>query len=98
MHDAREDERARAAAARRPSVQTRAHQGRLAMIALTFVLLFAGADEKASADAEAQAFAAVDAKHWCDAVSLFLAADAAAPSPDLVIDAAQAAEAGNDRA
>src|SRR5262245_58545414 len=55
-------------------------------------------DEKAAADLEAKAFAAVDAKQWCEAVALFLAADQNAPSLDLVVDAAQAAEQGGDRA
>lgn len=58
-----------------------------------------GGDVAATARAkEEAAFAAVGDKRWCEALNLFLEADHLAPSPDLVFNAAQAAELGADRA
>lgn len=70
------------------------------MIVLAALLLLA-ADEDAATRARASeeaAFAAVADKRWCDALALFLDADRLAANPDLVFNAAQAAELGADRA
>jgi hypothetical protein len=48
-------------------------------------------------EAEEKAFAAIDAQRYCDALHLFLDADALAPSPDLVANAALAANLAGDR-
>jgi hypothetical protein len=67
----------------------------------TLVLLghAAAADPVAQARAaEEKAFAAVEEKRWCDALRLFVAADELAPSIDLALNAAQAAEMGGDGA
>ncbi len=71
------------------------------MIALALLALAGadGSDVAATARArEEAAFAAVGEKRWCEALDLFLEADTLAPSPDLVFNAAQAAELGADRA
>ncbi|MCC7070997.1 MAG: hypothetical protein IT383_06735 [Deltaproteobacteria bacterium] len=69
---------------------------------LAALLAFAAApgdDVAATARArEEAAFAAVGEKRWCAALNLFLEADRLEPSPDLVFNAAQAAELGADRA
>ncbi|MBI1944272.1 MAG: hypothetical protein HYS27_01180 [Deltaproteobacteria bacterium] len=71
------------------------------MIVAAALLLVATADDDAAVRARASeeaAFAAVGEKRWCDALALFLDADRLAPTPDLVFNAAQAAELGADRA
>ena len=60
-------------------------------------LLSSTSTEQAAARAEADAFAAVDAQRWCDAVHLFEAAHALAPAPALLDNAAQAAQLADDR-
>ena len=70
------------------------------MLAALFLLAAAGDTDvatRARASEEA-AFAAVGEKRWCDALALFLTADSLVPSPDLIFNAAQAAELGADRA
>lgn len=47
--------------------------------------------------AEARAFEAIDGERWCDALHHFLEANAAAPSVDLIYNAAQAADLAEDR-
>ncbi len=75
-----------------------------ALVPLALVVLAAAAAPPAAVAAttaaqhEADAFAAIDAKRWCDAVQEFLRADALAPSEDLVMNAAMAAQYGGDRA
>lgn len=71
------------------------------MIGGALLLLVAVTDDGAATRARASeeaAFAAVGDKRWCDALSLFLDADRLAPTPDLIFNAAQAAELGADRA
>ncbi len=71
------------------------------MIVVALLLLGAAGDDDVATRArtsEEAAFAAVGDKRWCDALTLFLKADSLAPSPDLVFNAAQAAELGADRA
>lgn len=71
------------------------------MILAAVVLLAAAVAEDPAARARASeeaAFAAVDQKRWCDALALFLDSDRLVPSPDLIFNAAQAAELGADRA
>ncbi len=53
---------------------------------------------EAAKAAEERAFQAIDAERWCDAQRAFVEADALAPSPALVLNAAQAAELAGDRA
>lgn len=55
------------------------------------------ADVKKAKAAEARAFQAIEGERWCDAMQLFLKANAAAPSVDLVYNAAQAADLAKDR-
>lgn len=47
--------------------------------------------------AEAEAFRAVESESWCDALHLFVFAHQAAPSLDLIWNAAQAADLAKDR-
>lgn len=47
--------------------------------------------------AEARAFEAIEGERWCDAMHHFLEANAAAPSVDLIYNAAQAADLAEDR-
>lgn len=71
------------------------------MILLALALVAATADAELEARARAReeaAFKAVDEKRWCDALALFLESNGLVPSPDLVFNAAQAAELGSDRA
>lgn len=68
---------------------------------LLALALYAAADAELEARARAReeaAFQAVDEKRWCDALALFLESDRLVPSPDLIFNAAQAAELGFDRA
>lgn len=53
--------------------------------------------EVAAQDAERQAFAAIEAERWCDALHYFVVANSAAPSLDLIWNAAQAADLAGDR-
>ncbi len=48
--------------------------------------------------AEARAFVAIEGEQWCSAMNHFLEANAAAPSVDLIYNAAQAADLADDRA
>jgi hypothetical protein len=72
------------------------------VIALVLVALTAGAvtpEQRAeAAKEEDQAFKDVDGKQWCSAMRHFLKADELAPSADLVMNAAMAAEYANDLA
>jgi hypothetical protein len=54
--------------------------------------------EAEAAAAEARAFKATEEERWCDAVASFLEADSVAPVPDLLFNAARAAEVADDRA
>ena len=68
---------------------------------LLALALYAAADAELEARARAReeaAFQAVDEKRWCDALALFLESDRLVPSPDLIFNAAQAAELAFDRA
>lgn len=58
----------------------------------------AGDLEQRARKSEEAAFIAVDEKRWCDALALFLESDGLVASPDLIFNAAQAAELGADRA
>jgi hypothetical protein len=50
-----------------------------------------------AARAEAAAFTAIEQKQWCEAKNLFLEADRFASSADFLLNAAMAADRGNDR-
>jgi hypothetical protein len=54
-------------------------------------------DVEQSKEAEARAFAAIDEERWCDAMHAFLDANGAAPSVDLIYNAALAADEAQDR-
>jgi hypothetical protein len=70
------------------------------LLALALVLLApsaALADEEAAKKAEDEAFTAVEEERWCDAMHGFLVANDAAPSIDLIFNAALAADEAQDR-
>lgn len=67
---------------------------------LVLVSLAAQTDESAVSTAkaaEARAFEAIDGERWCEAMHHFLEANRAAPSVDLIYNAAQAADLAEDR-
>lgn len=76
----------------------------MAEMLLLVALLTSAAAQPAPADvsrakaAESEAFVAIDEERWCEATQLFLEANGAAPSLDLVYNAAQAADLAEDRA
>jgi hypothetical protein len=68
------------------------------MIMLSLAIIAAlGNDVEEAKRAEVEAFAAIDAKQYCDAVALFLDANRLAPAPELLFNAARAAELATDR-
>jgi hypothetical protein len=68
------------------------------MIVLSLAIIAAlGNDVEEAKRAEVEAFAAIDAKQYCDAVALFLDANRLAPAPELLFNAARAAELATDR-